>query len=110
MVRSLFSASTKLASDTTADSRLEGEVVSYENKVNNYSADRVPIDYIVVIKVAIELRDQVKNRTLWEDAGLISTATYAPGSSSGATTEEEARQTAIDDLANDVAPKTLEQW
>lgn len=99
----------KLASDTSADARLEGSVVSYENRVHNYSGG-APTDYIVVVKLKVKLRDQVKNRELWADDALVATAVYAPGGSAALTSEEAARQKAIADLSQDIVTRTVEQW
>lgn len=100
----------KLASGSASDARVIGEIVGYDNKVNNYSADQNPIDYIVVLRCSVRLRDQVKNRDLWSDDALIATAVYQPGAATGAKSEEEARQAAIDKLATDIVTRTLEQW
>lgn len=99
----------KLAPEAQADSRLIGRVVRYENKVQNYSADQTPRDYIVVLTIAVTLRDQVKNRDLWRDDEIVRTAVYEPGSGT-LTGEEEARRDAITRLAADLVTRTLEQW
>lgn len=101
----------KIAPEGQADARLEGKIIKYENKVYNYQADQSPRDYIVVLTVALSLRDQVKNRDLWKDDGMTRTAVHVPGGQTPAlTTEEEARREAIDTLARDLVSRTLEQW
>lgn len=100
----------KLASDTQANSRLQMKITSYDNKVHNYNADQTPQDYIVVLTMSVTLRDLVKNRDLWKQ-DLTHTAIYAPGGASGGfTTEPEARTQAIQDMADDLVSRTLEQW
>ena len=100
----------KLASDRAADARLSGTVTRYENKVNDYSADQNPINYIVVLSVAVQLRDQVKNRDLWKADNVTATSIYVPSATSGPGSEEEARQEAIGSLASDIVTRMLEQW
>jgi hypothetical protein len=100
----------KLAPEGQADSRLSGSVAAYENRVNNYGPDQSPRDYIVVVTVGIEMKDQVKNRELWSERALTRTAIYVPGGTSGPTTEREARQEALRSLAGEIVTRTLEQW
>jgi len=105
-----------VAPERAADCRLSGRVTKYENKVHNYGPDENPRDYIVVLTVAVALRDQVKNRDLWKGDALTRTAIYVPGGSAPAgsagvlATEQEARVKVISDLADDLLSRTLEQW
>jgi hypothetical protein len=100
----------KLAPESQADARLAGSVAKYENRVYNYGPDRTPRDYIVVVTVSLEMKDQVKNRELWRDEALTRTAVYVPGGSAGLTAESEARQEAIRAIAGEAVARTLEQW
>jgi hypothetical protein len=100
----------KLGTTSTADARLDARLTQYDNKVNNYSASQQPLDYILVVSLDVQLRDMVKNRELWSDDRLTATAVYVPGGTSGLTTEREARQQVIQEIARDVVTRTLEQW
>ncbi|MBM3285737.1 MAG: hypothetical protein FJY88_00055 [Candidatus Eisenbacteria bacterium] len=102
----------KIAGESRADCILEGRVVSYENKVHNYSAAQVPEDYIVVMRVGLTMRDSVKNRELWSEESLVVSAVYrvAGEGQDGLRDEEAARRKAIADLAEDVLARTMEQW
>jgi hypothetical protein len=102
----------KVVGETRADAVVEGRVTSYENKVNNYSADETPEDYIVVLRVAVTFRDAVKNRELWKSGDLVVSEVYSvvPGSDQTLTDEESARAEAIRKLAEDVLARTMEQW
>lgn len=97
----------KIASPSTSDARLDAEITAYENRVNDYSSDQNPIDYIVVLTLKVELIDQVKNQELWRDDRLVVTEVYDP---SGGETEESARVEIISTLASDIVARTLEQW
>jgi hypothetical protein len=111
----------KLAREGNADCVLEGKVVGYERNVYSYSAGEVPEAYIIVVRVAVILKDRVKNRDLWSDEGLTATATFpavsgetvSEGTSGGEgppQNEEDARAAAIRNLAQDILARTLEQW
>jgi hypothetical protein len=102
----------KIVGEKRADAVLDGKVTSYENKVNNYSADQNPEDYIVVIRVAATLRDTAKNKEIWREDQLTVTAVYSvKGKNTQPLTDEaSARQKAITDLAEDVLARTFEQW
>jgi outer membrane lipopolysaccharide assembly protein LptE/RlpB len=102
----------KVVGEGRADCVLEGEISSYENKVYNYSASQSPEDYIVVIRVAATLRDAVKNREIWKQDPITVSAVYSvvPGSAQELKTEADARRKAIQNLAEDVLARTMEQW
>jgi hypothetical protein len=101
----------KLASENQAACMLSVRIDKYENKVNNYGPDNTPKDYIVVLTVAVVLRDQVKNRDLWKDDALIRTSVYVPGGTGSApATEASARQDAIGKVARELISRTMEQW
>jgi hypothetical protein len=115
----------KVAREASADCLLVGRVTHYERRVYNYSADQTPETYIVIVRIAVVLKDRVKNRDLWSDGRLEATATYP---ASGSTTtgaaadttgggesgppanEAEARAAAIRTLAQDILARSLEQW
>jgi hypothetical protein len=103
----------KVAREGTADCLLEGRVLYYERKVYAYTGDQNPETYIVVVRVAVVLKDRVKNRDLWSSDRLEATATYsASGDPTGGlpASEAEARQQAIKNLAQDILAHSLEQW
>jgi len=116
----------KLAREANADCVLEGKITRYERNVYSYTGAQEPEAYIVVVRMAVVLKDRVKNRDLWADDALTASATFpatgaslAPASSGATETagagglpesEEQARQAAIRDLAQDILARTLEQW
>lgn len=105
----------KIAGESRADCVLQGTVKEYERKVYSYDAAQTPEEYIVVVTIAVVLKDRIKNRDLWSDERLQATATYAAEESTAEddpdlTAEEEARLEALELLAQDVLARTLEQW
>ena len=107
VARFLSDGRLKIASEKSAEAVFLADLIGYENKVNNYSASQEPIDYIVVLTLSGQMRDQVKNRDLWKDDRLIATAVYEPRAGG---TEAAALEKAIETLAGDIVGKTLEQW
>jgi hypothetical protein len=95
-----------------ADSVLDGALTSYEDKVYSYDRDENPEQYIVVVKFSLVFKDRVKNREIWKNESMMASKVYSPGGliPGGPTSEEEARAEALQELANDVLARTLEQW
>lgn len=103
----------KVVRESRADCVLEGEVTHYERRVYSYTSAQEPQEYIVVIKLAVALKDRVKNQDLWSKNDLQATATYAAvaGAQVGqADSETQARELAIKQLGQDILAKSLEQW
>lgn len=106
----------KIAREAHADCILEGKVSMYDRRVYSYTPGQEPEEYIVVIVIAVVLKDRVKNKDLWSNERLQTTATYsasqeAEGEKTGLpASEQEAREAAIKLLAEDILAKTLEQW
>ncbi len=103
----------KIVREARADGVVEGRVTQYERKVYSYTPAQEPQEYIVVVTLAVVFKDRVKNKDLWRAENLRATATYGAvaGSQTGqADSEEEARELAIEQLAQDILAKTLEQW
>ncbi|MBD3161392.1 MAG: hypothetical protein GF346_04230 [Candidatus Eisenbacteria bacterium] len=102
----------RIVGESRADAILEGTVTSYENKVYNYSADETPLDYIVVLRLTARFRDLGKNRDLWNEEAMTASAVYSVTAEGDRelTTEEEARERAIAELAEDFLARTMEQW
>jgi len=102
----------KVTGETRANALLEGRITSYENKVNNYSADGTPLDYVVVLRVAVLFRDAVKNQEVWKEDGFVLSAVYSAGGDSDEPLKDEtsARASAISELAEYVLARTMEQW
>jgi len=111
----------KVARASVADCVLDGRVTYYERKVYSYTPSQEPESYIVVVRIAAVLKDNVKNRDLWTEERIEASATYpasgetsSSGTSGEATAlpanEQEARARAIEKLAQDILARSLEQW
>jgi hypothetical protein len=102
----------KVVGEREADAVLIGRITTYENKVFSFTGNETAEEYIVKIVVAASLKDQVQNKELWKNDRMEGTATYAVVDRPGkpAMTEQEGRRTAIQDLADDILSRTMEQW
>lgn len=112
-----------VARESQADCVLEGRILNYERRVYSYNASDQPEEYMVVVRVAVVLKDRIKNKDLWSSEAMEGTATYAAsgsgsGSSSGDGTESNvvlsnetsARQRCIEIIGQDILANALEQW
>jgi hypothetical protein len=102
----------KVVGEHEADAVLVGRIIGYENKVFSYTGSQTAEEYIVKIRIAVSLKDQVANKELWKDDSLERTATYAVVDRPGkpAMTEQDGRQAAIQDLSDVIISRTLEEW
>lgn len=103
----------KVVREARADCVLEGRVTGYERRVYSYTPAQEPEQYIVVVTIAVVMKDRVKNQDLWSNEAMKASATYVatPSSSEGVIdSEAEARVEVIEKLMQDILAKTLEQW
>ena len=103
----------KVVREPRADCVLEGKVIDYQRRVYSYTSAQEPQEYIVVIVIAVVLKDRVKSQDVWSKDDLRATATYSAvgGTEVGQSDSEvEARKMAIEELGQDILAKSLEQW
>lgn len=103
----------KVVREARADCVLEGKVTGYQRRVYSYTSAQEPQEYIVVIELAVALKDRVKSQDIWRQDDLRVTATYAAvaGAQVGQSdSETDARALAIRQLGQEILGKSLEQW
>jgi len=103
----------KVVREAKTDCVLEGRITGYERRVYSYTPAQEPEQYIVVVTLAVVMKDRVKNQDLWSNEAMKASATYeaTPSSSEGVIdSEADARIEVIDKLMQDILAKTLEQW
>jgi outer membrane lipopolysaccharide assembly protein LptE/RlpB len=94
-----------------ADALLDCQITGYEKRVFGFDSNEVASEYIVIMTVNMTLRDRVKSKEIWNEAGVQGRASYAlAGSDEGVTTEEEARVLAIKQIVDLALAKTVEGW
>jgi hypothetical protein len=87
-------------------------VTEYKNAVFGFSTQNTAQEYRVSITVEVVFKDQVKNRELWRDAGMVKTANYyvqdVPGQT--AKTELDGRKEAIQKIADEILSRSTQGW
>jgi hypothetical protein len=101
--------SLKIAEVNDADAVLEGTLTGYDNRVYRFNDAEQAEEYIVVLTLNITVKDRVKNKDMWQQEGMQTTATYLL-SGEQARTEAEARQEAIEQLADVILSRTVAGW
>jgi hypothetical protein len=99
----------QIAEPAAANALLEGTIKNYENRVFRFDDREQAQEYVVTLTADVVVRDLVKNRELWTQEGIRTSATYAV---SGPTERSEAaaRQEAVEQLAEILLSRTVEGW
>ncbi len=102
----------KVVDERSANMVVRGKILGYRNAVFGFNSAVNAEEYRVTIAVAVVIKDQVKNRELWNDQNLIRTSNYyvvnVPGQT--AKTEIDGRKDAIDKIAEEILARTVEGW
>jgi hypothetical protein len=94
------------------DSRIEGQIVEYENNIFGYDLDQNIEEYQVRLTVSLTFTDLVRNEVIWENKALMLSERYTPLSTEEVRfkTEEEALQELYKKLFETIIRNTLESW
>lgn len=102
----------KVVDERSANLLVKGRILGYRNAVFGFNTAVNAQEYRITIAVSVVLKDQVKNREIWNDGNLIRTSNYyvidVPGDS--AKTELDGRKQAIDKIAEEILARTVEGW
>ncbi len=102
----------RVVDERSADAVVRGKIMLYKNAIFGFSAQNRAQEYRVTITVSVVFRDQVKNREIWSEPGLVKTANYyvqdVPGQT--ARTELDGRKEAIAKIADEILSRTVEGW
>jgi len=102
----------KVVDERSANLLVKGRILGYRNAVYGFNTAVNAQEYRITIAVSVVLKDQVKNREIWNDGNLIRTSNYyvvdVPGDS--AKTELDGRKVAIDKIAEEILARTVESW
>lgn len=107
--RFLFDGHLRPADSDKADLVLQGNLISFDRDELNLTDNNEVKQYRIRITISMTLTDPIKNTTLWSEPSFGGQATYytqGPQASS----ETDAIQRALDDLATRVVERTLEDW
>ena len=102
----------KVVDERSANLLVKGRILGYRNAVYGFNTAVNAQEYRITIAVSVVLKDQVKNREIWNDGNLIRTSNYyvvdVPGDT--ARTELDGRKVAIDKIAEEILARTVESW
>jgi len=100
-----------------ADMNISGTVRSYSRIVNAYDMQENPSEWKVTITFAIEAKDMIQDKVIWQNSNLTLHALYGAETETEEDkngvellSEEEAQISIIQELAGLILTNTLEQW
>lgn len=105
----IFDGHLRIVDRDDADLILKGELIDYYKQPLRYDRFDNVEEYRIIVTVNIELKDTVKDKVLWKEDGFIGYDTYRL-TGSFASSEDQARQDAIKDLASKIVEKAIEGW
>lgn len=105
----LIDGNLKVASPSSADVILKGELIDYKRDALLYDSNQNVDEYRVKIFVNIELYDVKAKKAIWQEKSFAGETTYRTGGSL-AKTENAAISDAMVDLARRIVERTVEAW
>lgn len=105
----LFDGNLKISQSDIADLVLKGELKSYERVGLRYTDNDDVQEYRVIVTVSLEMLNQNTNEIMWKEPSFSGEATFFV-SGPQSTSEEEAAEQALLDLAKRVVERTVENW
>ena len=102
----------QVAPEGRADAGIYGRILRYENRVFGYDAKGETQQYEVIIVVAIEFKDLVKRKTLWQEEEMVGRSTYFVVATTGQPPQDEVtgRAEAIRLLGSDILNRAVRSW
>jgi hypothetical protein len=107
--RFVFDGNLMIASKENADLILRGSLVGYHQEALRYDTDDNVEEYRIKIAVDMELTDVANDELMWRESYFIGEATYMTVGRF-ATSEDTARDEALEDLARRIVERTVEGW
>lgn len=99
----------KIAKPQDADLCLKGELIDYQRDVLRYDDNDDVQEYRITVIVKLTLLNTRTNEALWVEPAFAGDATYFP-TGSNATSESAAINKAVQDLAQRIIERTVEDW
>ena len=107
--RFVFDGNLKIEDKEKADLILNGSLLAYLQDALRYDENDDVEVYRIKIIVDIELIDTETDEQMWEEKGFVGEETYKT-TGQFATSEDVARDEAIEDLARRIVERTIEGW
>ena len=94
------------------DCSLEGEIISFEEKIYSYDSANQVQDYQLILNLKVSFTDLVKNEVIYENTGLTISELYkvADGSTARFASKEEALSEIFNKVFTTVIQNSLEAW
>jgi len=99
----------RVVSEAEADALVRGAVTLYDRSVMSYDADGNPREYKVRVVADLAYETVASREVIWEGTAE-GWAVYSTSGENENTTEEQARDEALEKLADDVLSKTVQGW
>lgn len=98
-----------------ADMEITGTILSYDKQVFSYDESEEPEEWQVTIQFSIEVKDLVKNKTIWANKNLSLSAVWRKSETELESdienySEEDAWKSIIFDLGEIILGNSVEQW
>ena len=104
-----FTGLLRPAGPSSADARLEGELVEFRRDALRYNASQQVEEWRLSVVVNLRFFDAHSNEPLWEEARFTGDTTYfALGTN--AESEATALDRAVNDVARRIVERTVENW
>ena len=107
--RFTFDGNLKIANREDADLVLKGSLTGYKQEPLRYDRSDDVEEYRIRITVDMEMTDVANNKILWKEIGFSGESTYMTKGRLR-TSEDTARQEAMEDLARRIVERTIECW
>lgn len=107
--RFVFDGNLRITTEENADLVLKGNLVGYRQDALRYDSNDDVEEYRINITVDMELMDIVNDKPLWKEMGFMGESTYMT-TGRFATSEDTAREDAIEDLARRIVERAIEGW
>ncbi|MBI4397629.1 MAG: hypothetical protein HY586_00710 [Candidatus Omnitrophica bacterium] len=107
--RILFEGNVKLAEPSEADGILIGKLIAYVQEPIGYDKFERVDRYRLVVVTDITLKDLRTNEILWHEPNFTGEFIYNV-SAGDSFNQSEAAQKAVEELAQDVVDRTVEDW
>ncbi len=99
----------KVAKKEEADLIVTGTLLDFRREPLRHDADREVEEYRIVIISDVSVEDATRQKLMWEENNFGGDSSYFT-SGTLATTEQAARDAAIEDLARRIVNRTVEDW
>jgi len=107
--RFIFDGNYRVKDMDTARFLLKGQLIDFRREPLRYDTNENVVEYRISVVVNIELYDKEKKKIVWTENSFAGESTYRT-SGQYAKSESVAAKEAMDDLAQRIVERTVEDW